>query len=518
MFGKILVANRGEIASRILRTCHEMGIKTVAVYSEADREALHVQIADEAYLLGDSSPQESYLNSSRILDVARMSCAEAVHPGYGFLSENPVFVRQCEDAGMKFIGPSHHVMAKMGDKLKARKLARKAGLPVLPGTARAVADSHAANVAWKLGFPLMVKPASGGGGIGIRILHSMDEINSVIQQERALARNVFGSPQLYFERYMQGASHIEVQVLGDEHGNLVHLFERDCSIQRRNQKIVEESPATKLTQEQRRYLWDCALKLARYIGYTNAGTVEFLVSTEGDVYFLEMNTRLQVEHGVTEMITGLDLVELQIRVAAGESLPLRQDDIQARGHAIEARVYPEDPETFLSSAGVIPALHEPSGKHVRVDSALFPGYEVTTHYEPLLAKLICWGENREEARKRLCGALEVFRIEGVKSNIPTLKRVAAHNEFVDNSYHTGSLPGMARASNTNSVYGGEIALNGNGNKDKEVAAAIGISLLLAMNGNSEQDNRFQPKGTTSWRLYGRREQMLSRTLGSRGWR
>ena len=363
MFRKVLIANRGEIACRIIRTCNKMGIKTVAVYSDVDQDTLHVKMADEAHLLGGGPPKESYLNMDRVLEVARISGSDAVHPGYGFLSQNPTFASRCQESGVKFVGPTPHVMEKMGDKLKAKKLARKAGLPVLPGTSSPVDDAHATAAAWELGLPLMVKAAAGGGGIGIHIIESLSDLESVIQQERALASSAFGSPQLYFERYMQGASHIEVQVLGDEHGNLVHIFERDCSIQRRNQKILEETPATKLSPQQRRRLWDYSLKLARYIGYTNAGTIEYLVSPEGQVYFLEMNTRLQVEHGITEMVSGLDLVELQLRVAAGETLPFAQDDIQCHGHAMEARIYTEDPETFLPAAGIVSGFHEPSGKH-----------------------------------------------------------------------------------------------------------------------------------------------------------
>ena len=522
MFRKLLIANRGEIACRIIRTCNQMGIKTVAVYSDVDQDTLHVKMADEAHLLGGGPPQESYLNMDRLLEVAQISASEAVHPGYGFLSQNPVFASRCQESEVKFVGPTPHVMEKMGDKLKARKLARKAGLPVLPGTSKAVDDAHATSAAWELGLPLMVKAAAGGGGIGIHIIQSLSDLESVIQQERALASSAFGSPQLYFERYMQGASHIEVQVLGDEHGNLVHIFERDCSIQRRNQKILEETPATKLSPEQRRRLWDYSLKLAKYIGYTNAGTIEYLVSPEGQVYFLEMNTRLQVEHGITEMVSGLDMVELQIRVAAGETLPFVQDDIQCHGHAIEARIYPEDPETFLPQAGIVSGYHEPSGKHIRVDSALKPNYEVTTYYESLMAKLMCWGENREEARKRMQGALEMFRIEGVTCNIPALQGVVSHSSFLDATYHTDFLS-IVGPSLVHGVGGREHHVNGNGNgngngrKDKELAAAIGVALLMSMANASGDWEDSHSRGSASWRLLGRKEQMLSRTLGSRGW-
>ena len=520
MFEKILIANRGEIACRVIRTCQQMGIETVAVYSEADRNSLHVRMADESYFLGASPPQESYLNMTKIISIARMSGAEAIHPGYGFLSQNPDFVRACEEAGIRFIGPTPKVMEKMGDKLLARKLAREVGLPVLPGTDGPVDDSQALDAALELGFPLMVKATNGGGGIGIHIVRSEEELESVIWRERALASNAFGCPNLFFERYLPDASHIEVQVMGDEHGNIVHLLERDCSVQRRNQKVIEESPTTKFTLEQREQLWEYALTLVRHIGYTNAGTVEFLASSQGDVYFLEMNTRLQVEHGVTEMITGLDMVELQLRVAAGEPLPISQSDIHARGHAIEARIYPEDPETFIPSPGVVESLHEPSGEHIRVDSALFPGYEVTTYYEPLMAKLMCWGETREEALARLDQALAQFHIEGIRYNIPALRKAVAYPTFVDGSYHTGLLSAMAESSKNDKGVG-TYSMNGNGtkgNKDKELAAAIGVALLLSANGVSDRGNGSQGKAPSTWKLYGRREQMLSRTMGSRGWR
>ena len=517
MFSKVLIANRGEIACRIIRTCRKLGISTVAVYSDADRDTLPVKMADEAYPLGASPPRESYLNMSKIIGVARTSGAEAIHPGYGFLSEQPGFARACQEADIRFVGPYPYVMENMGDKVKARNLAKKAGIPILPGTDAPVEDSQATAEAWELGFPLMVKSTQGGGGIGIRVINSLEELNSVIQQERTLATNAFGSPHLYFERYMPGASHIEVQVLGDEHGNLVHLFERDCSVQRRNQKILEECPAIKLTAQQRTRLWDYALKLARQIGYTNAGTVEFLVSPEGGMYFLEMNTRLQVEHGVTEMVTGLDLVELQLRVASGERLPFGQEDIHCSGHAVEARIYPEDPETFVPSAGIIPSFHLPEGSHIRIDTALFPGYEVTVHYEPLIAKIVSWGETRDEARLRLSEALKTFSVEGVKCNVPVHRRLMDYADFVDGSYHTGSLSVLVGSPPEKSPLRPH-GPGSNGRGDKEMAAAIGVALLLAMNGKSGLEGSFRGNGPSSWRLYGRREQMLSRTVGSRGWR
>ncbi len=519
MFSKVLIANRSEIACRIIRACRKLGISTVAVFSEADQNSLHVKLADEAFLLGPPSPKESYLNISRIISIARSSHSDAIHPGYGFLSQNPDFARACQEADIRFIGPYPYVMEIMEDKVKARNLAKRAGLPILPGTDSPVPDSLADSTARDLGFPLMVKAAQGGGGIGIRIINSPQELAPVLHQLRSVASNAFGSPHLYFERYMPNASHIEVQVLGDEHGNLVHLFERDCSVQRRNQKIVEESPShvSKLSSHQRSLLWDYALRLARLIGYTNAGTVEFLASPEGEVYFLEMNTRLQVEHGVTELTTGLDLVELQLRIASGEYLPVSQDDVLSRGHAIEVRIYPEDPESFIPSAGTINDFHQPSGQHIRVDSALYPGYEVSTHYESLIAKLMCWGQTREEARVRMLDALDEFRLEGVKSNIPALRRVLTGTEFAQGSYDTGLLVRMAEAARLESGDGLSHGSR-NGGTDKELAAAIGAALLVSMNGGSPVNRYHHGAWPSPWKLYGRRDQMLSRSLGGRAWR
>ncbi|MEK7806244.1 MAG: biotin carboxylase N-terminal domain-containing protein [Chloroflexota bacterium] len=519
MFSKILIANRSEIACRVIRACRKLGVKTVAIYSEVDRNALHVKQADEAHFLGEAAPHESYLNSQKILQAASASGAEAIHPGYGFLSQNPAFARQCQEAGIRFIGPNAEVMEKMGDKLLARKLAKKAGLPLLPGTDEAIDNHHAEDRAWKLGFPLMVKAAAGGGGIGIHIVESMDDLIPLVERTRQVAADAFGSPKLYFERYLKGASHIEVQLIGDEHGHLLHLFERDCSIQRRNQKLIEETPATKLTPRLRQRVCSLALKLGKYIGYTNAGTVEFLVSPGGSVYFLEMNTRLQVEHGVTELVTGVDVVELQIRVAAGEPLPLSQEDIKARGHAIEARIYPEDPETFMPDAGVIAELHVPSGKHIRVDSALFPGYEVSLHYEALLAKVMAWGESRGEATRRLRRALAAFRLEGVKCNIPLLRDILSTKEFTKATHHTGSLVewmNEKRRARLDPSNNRAFSPNGHEKADREIAAAIATATILALKASPLQGSRV--KSVSPWRAHGRREQFQSRTLGRRGWR
>ncbi len=519
MFKKILIANRGEIACRIIRTCRRMGIKTVAVYSTVDANSQHVLQADEAYLVGEAPPHDSYLNIDKILAVAKATGAEAVHPGYGFASENPNFARLCDEAGIQFIGPKPDVMRKMGDKLLSRKLARRAGVPVLPGTDDAVANDQAASMAWHLGFPLMVKAAEGGGGIGIHVVEDEKELLPIIDRSRQAASGAFGSGRLYFERYLKDASHIEVQLMGDHHGNLVHLYERDCSVQRRNQKLIEETPASeKLTPRLRSRVSSLAVRLGKAIGYTNAGTVEFLVSGDGSVYFLEMNTRLQVEHGVTELVTGLDLVEVQLRVAYGEPLPFVQEDIACNGHAIEARIYPEDPETFMPDAGDITGLHLPTGDNVRVDTALCDGYTVGLDYEPLLAKVMAWGEDRAKAIRSLQGALLELRLEGVKHNVPLLREILASKEFGSASYHTGSVPKWVDAMQNRShhhhhSHGGPHT-NGQSNghrSNKEIAAAIGVAMAMAMS------NPAPASASGVWRFQGRRDQLLSRSLGSRGW-
>ena len=527
MFTKILIANRGEVACRIIRTCQRLGIKTVAIYSTADQDALHVKQADEAYLVGEAPPHDSYLNMAKILDTAKASGAQAIHPGYGFLSENAEFARLCQEAGVCFIGPEANVVEQMGDKMRSRKLARKAGLPILPGTDDAVANENASTKAWELGFPLMVKAVDGGGGIGIHIIESQEELMPLIDRTRQIAESAFGSSRLFFERYLKDASHIEVQLVGDQHGNLVHLYERDCSVQRRNQKLVEETPSTaKLTPRLRRRVCSLAAKLGNFIGYSSLGTVEFLVSTDGSVFFLEMNTRLQVEHGVTEMVTGLDLVELQIRVAAGEKLPISQEDVSVNGHAIEVRVYPEDPDTFMPDAGDITDLHRPEGEHIRIDSALCNGYTVGLDYEPLMAKIMAWGEDRDQAIKTLQRALLEFRVEGVKLNVPLLRNVLATKEFAAATHHTGSMPvwlGEFKTRALNKCANGKMHKNGNGHKngqtnghensEREIAAAIGVSLAMAL----KSAQPLAPPAYSPWRLYGRREQLLSRTLGNRGW-
>ncbi|MEC9308572.1 MAG: biotin carboxylase N-terminal domain-containing protein [Chloroflexota bacterium] len=516
MFTKILIANRGEIACRIIKTCNKLGIRTVAIYSEADQKAKHVKLADEAYLLGDSDPSQSYLNIEKIVKIAETNSVDAVHPGYGFLSENPDFAQRCSEAGICFIGPDAGTIAKMGDKLTARKLAKNAGLPVLPGSGVQVSDSDAVDEAWKLGFPMMVKPADGGGGIGIHTINSIDELLPIVDRTRLVSQNAFGSTRLFFERYLAEASHIEVQIIGDEHGNLIHLHERDCSLQRRNQKVIEETPATKLPDKVRNKLHKLAVKLGKHINYTNVGTVEFLVSDQGQIYFLEMNTRLQVEHGVTEMVTGLDLVEMQIRVACGEAIEFNQDQISVKGHAIEARVYPEDPDTFMPNVGVVSGLHMPRCRLSRIDTALCKGYEVTLHYEPLLAKVMAWGKNRDESIKRLQKVLLGIRVDGIKTNIPLLKSLLSGASFNYSTHHTGSVSQIIekRKQETNHP-----TLSGSMDKseqlNKKTAATIGVALAMALH-QSKSHSPSNPE-ESPWRTIARSEQLLSRNSGQIGW-
>ena len=439
MFKKILIANRGEIACRIIRTCKKLGIKTVAVFSLPDAKALHVKNADEAYLLGKAEASDSYLNAEKILQIAQDAKCDAIHPGYGFLSENYSFAQQCTNLKIKFIGPTPKAMQQMSDKVRARKLARSAGLPILPGSFQAIKDDAAMKKATITQFPLMVKASNGGGGIGINIVNSPQELRGVIERARSLATKAFGSKNIYFEKFLKSASHIEVQVAADEHGNIVHLFERDCSIQRRNQKFIEETPSVKLNHIQQQTLYNLSTHFCKYIGYSNLGTIEFLLSEDGEVYFIEMNTRLQVEHGITEMVTGIDMVELQIRIAFGEKLPFTQKDIKSKGHACELRINAEDPETFLPSVGKIKNLHIPKEEHVRFDSAIYKGYTITPFYDSLIAKLMVWGRDRTACLHRLQSTLKELEISGIVSNMPTLENIIHNPVFLSGMYNTSFM-------------------------------------------------------------------------------
>jgi acetyl-CoA carboxylase biotin carboxylase subunit len=441
MFKKILIANRGEIAVRVIRACHEMGIVAVAVYSEVDRAALHVRKADEAYPIGAAAAAESYLNIGKILDVARQSSAEAIHPGYGFLSENARFAQACVDAGVKFIGPKVAAMNAMGSKTRARQAMERAGVPFVPGTSRGLESIEVAEeVAARIGYPVMLKAAAGGGGKGMRLVHTPDQLKSSLEAARSEAERSFGDNEVYIEKAIINPRHIEMQILADEHGNTLYLGERECSLQRRHQKVLEEAPSPIVDVDMRRRMGEVAVRVARAADYTNAGTVEFLVDQQKNFYFLEMNTRLQVEHPVTELVTGLDLVHLQIRIAAGEKLPLRQEDVQIRGHAMECRIYAEDPDNnYFPSPGKITLLLEPSGPGIRKDSGMYEGWTVPMDYDPLLAKLIGYGSDREQAIAPLTRALDEYFVGGIKTNIALFRRILADPDFRAGKLDTGFL-------------------------------------------------------------------------------
>lgn len=441
MFDKILIANRGEIAVTIIRACRDMGIRTVAVCSEADKTALHTQLADECLCIGPASSKDSYLNAQAILTACTITGAQAIHPGFGFLSENSAFARMCQKCQIKFIGPSDTVIEKMGDKAQARKTAVEAGVPVVPGTAGIVATlADALKAADEIGYPVMIKASAGGGGRGMRIALSSDDLPGSYQTAKAEAQACFGDDRVYIERFVRDPHHIEIQLLADEHGNVIHLGERDCSIQRRNQKILEEARSPFSNDQLRKAMGDAAVKLAKYVGYTGAGTIEFLVDADHNFYFMEMNTRIQVEHPVSEAITGVNLIQEQIRVAAGEKLSLRQKDIVFRGHAIECRINAEDPvHNFRPSPGTIKSLHLPGGPGVRVDSAIYQGYTVPPYYDSLLAKLIVHAPDRMQAIARMRRTLMEFLISGVETNIDFHLAILRDPDFIAGRYNIGYL-------------------------------------------------------------------------------
>lgn len=442
MFAKLLIANRGEIAVRVIRACREMGIATVAVYSDADEAAPHVWLADEAVRLGAAEPAQSYLHIGRIIDAARTRGAEAIHPGYGFLAESAAFAAACRDAGITFIGPSADVIAALGDKSAARRLADRAGVPVVPGGDEpASTDEAILEVARRLGFPVMLKAAAGGGGKGMRRVATPEELGEAAASARREAQSAFGDGALVVEKLLEPVRHIEVQVLVDAQGNAVHLGERECSLQRRHQKVVEESPSPGVDARLRGALCEAALRIARAAGYVNAGTVEFLVDGRQRFYFLEVNTRLQVEHPVTELVTGVDLVQAQIRVAAGEPLPVRQDKVVLRGHAIECRVYAEDPEAgFAPSPGQVLSLVEPHLPGVRVDGGIRAGGTIPVEYDPILAKIVAWAPDRPQATRRMLRALGAYVVLGVQTNVAYLRAVVAHPAFAAGELSTDFLP------------------------------------------------------------------------------
>jgi acetyl-CoA carboxylase biotin carboxylase subunit len=440
MFKKVLVANRGEIALRIVRALRDLDIRSVAVYSDVDRLSQHVRYADEAHLIGPADARQSYLNGDKIIAVARACGADAIHPGYGFLAENADFAEACAAAGLTFIGPSPDSMRKLGDKIAAREMAVAAGLPVVPGTPQITSLDDAVIIAGEIGFPVMVKATAGGGGRGIRVVENAAEFRGAAEQAMYEAQAAFGNPGIYIEKHLSNVRHIEVQIIADRFGNIVPVGERECSIQRRHQKLIEECPSVAVTPELRRRLGRDAVRIARAASYHNVGTVEFLLTESGEYYFLEMNTRLQVEHPVTEMTTGTDIVKDQILVAAGEELPYEESELLSRGWAIECRVVAEDPfNGFLPSVGRIVLAREPAGPGIRVESALYDGIEVTPYYDSLLAKVTAWGRNREGARARMKRALAEFRVVGVATNIPYLQEILDLPDFVAGNLDTGFL-------------------------------------------------------------------------------
>jgi acetyl-CoA carboxylase biotin carboxylase subunit len=441
MINKILVANRGEIAIRVMRSCREMDIFTVAVYSDADGGAMHVRYADEAYHIGPSPSNESYLNVDKIIDVAKKSGADAIHPGYGFLSENAEFSDRCKKEGIIFIGPSGDSIRKMGDKITARKTMIAAGVPVVPGTTEPILDENKAlDVIREIGLPVMIKASAGGGGKGMRLVKEESQILNSIRAARSEAKSAFGNDAVYIEKYIESPHHIEFQILADNHGNMIHLFERECSVQRRHQKVVEETPSPLLTPKVRQEMGEAAVAAAKAADYSGAGTIEFIVDEDLNYYFLEMNTRLQVEHPITERVVGVDLVKEQIRVANNEVLSLKQENLEQKGHAIECRIYAEDPDrNFMPSPGIIKHITEPHGLGVRCDGYVYEGYEIPLYYDPLISKLICWGITREEAIARMKRALYEYKITGVKTSIRLLVRIMDTPDFKNGKYNTNFI-------------------------------------------------------------------------------
>jgi acetyl-CoA carboxylase biotin carboxylase subunit len=505
MFKKILIANRGEIAVRVIRACHEMGIAAVAVYSDVDRASLHVRKADEAYPIGAPAASESYLNIQKILDVAARSGADAIHPGYGFLSENAQFARACADARIKFIGPTAAAMDALGSKTKARQAMERAGVPIVPGTSRGLESfEQAGEVAARIGYPVMLKAAAGGGGKGMRLVHAREDLKSALEGARSEAERSFGDSEVYIEKAIINPRHIEMQVLADEHGNIVYLGERECSLQRRHQKVLEEAPSPLVDADMRRRMGEVAVRVAQAAGYTNAGTVEFLVgqpeaqkNQQRAFYFLEMNTRLQVEHPVTELVTGLDLVHLQIRIAAGERLPFTQDEVQIRGHAIECRIYAEDPDNnYFPSPGKITSLLQPSGPGIRRDSGVYEGWTVPMDYDPLLAKLIGYGTDREQAISRLTRGLSEYFVGGIKTNIPLFRRILNDPDFRAAKIDTGFLDRLLKRKEDASV-----------DEEAPEVAAIAAALFAALDTRIANGSKGATETSSNWISAARREAM-----------
>jgi acetyl-CoA carboxylase, biotin carboxylase subunit len=508
MFKKILIANRGEIAVRVIRACHEMGIAAVAVYSDVDRASLHVRKADEAYPIGAAAAAESYLNIGKILDVAARSGADAVHPGYGFLSENANFARACIEAGVKFIGPAAAAMDAMGSKTKARQAMERAGVPIVPGTSKGLESfEQAEQVAARIGYPVMLKAAAGGGGKGMRLVHAPQDLKSALDGAGSEAERSFGDGEVYIEKAIVNPRHIEMQILADEHGNTVYLGERECSIQRRHQKVVEEAPSPIVDADMRKRMGEVAVRVAQAAAYTNAGTVEFLVDAQKNFYFLEMNTRLQVEHPVTELVTGLDLVHLQIRIAAGERLPFKQSEVQIRGHAIECRIYAEDPDNnYFPSPGKITLLLAPSGPGIRRDSGMYEGWTVPMDYDPLLAKLIGYGTDRDQSISRLTRALNEYFVGGIKTNISLFRRILSDADFRAGKMDTGFLDRLLEEKRSETPSDPEAA------EAAAIAAGIFAALGNAAAGAGEpaaaKASASERSVVSNWKIAARKEALL----------
>lgn len=503
MIKKVLIANRGEIAVRVMRSCREMGIRTVAVFSEADRSSLHVRLADEAYLIGPSPSNESYLVIDKIIDVAKRTKADAIHPGYGFLSENAEFSDRCKKEGVTFIGPPAHAISTMGDKITARETMINAGVPVVPGTKEAITDEDKAEkTALEVGLPVMIKASAGGGGKGMRMVKDKKDLKSGIRAARSEAMASFGDDSVYIEKYVEGPHHIEFQVLADQHGNAIHLCERECSVQRRHQKVVEESPSPFITEELREEMGKAAVAAALAVNYVGAGTIEFLVDKHRNYYFLEMNTRLQVEHPITEEVVGVDLVREQILIASGEKLSHKQSDIRQTGHAIECRIYAEDPDNnFMPSPGIIKTSRQPSGPGVRVDGYVFPGYEIPLYYDPMISKLITWAETRPLAIQRMKRALMEYKINGVKTSVRFLDRVMDNEQFAKGIYDTHFID-----QNTAQLSGSD---EDNDSSREDIVMITALLDYTDKLNNLQNIKTFQSNGGKSpWKEFGRKKGVM----------
>ncbi len=500
MFQKVLIANRGEIAVRVIRACREMGITSVAVFSEVDRKALHVRLADEAYLLGGASPAESYLHIDKFIAIAKKCGAEAIHPGYGFLAENSEFVRRCEKEGIVFIGPSSRSMEIMGKKTTSRVKMREAGVPIIPGTLQPITDEQKLlEEAEILRLPILLKAASGGGGKGLRLVRKRDDLISSFRLAMSEAKSSFDDPSVYLEKYIEEPHHIEIQILADHYGHVVYLGERECSIQRRYQKVLEETPSPFLNDDSRHEMGRIAVRAASAVDYRNAGTVEFVVDKNSNFYFLEMNTRLQVEHPVTEMVTGIDLVKWQLKIAAGMPLVLQQEEIAPKGHSIQCRIYAEDPDNdFMPSPGKITHLRAPSGGiGVRYDNGTYEGYDVPLEYDPLLSKLVTWGESREEAIHRMTRALSEYQVYGIKTTIPFFMRILHHPQFLSGNYNTHFIDSLKKPKDRKET-------------PEEIVALITAGIKTYMDHKSFSASRGSRK-ISNWKFQGRLEN-LSRRL------